>query len=52
MSKDSEAHSTAESATENTETRAHCPTCDAEQEIRKTVPWQANLCTVCGSDID
>ena len=52
MVEDSKANSTTQSTTVTTETRAYCPTCDAEREIRKTVPWQADLCTVCGSDID
>ncbi|WP_256547922.1 hypothetical protein [Halovivax gelatinilyticus] len=31
---------------------AYCPQCDGEEPIRKTVPWQPNLCTTCGSDIE
>jgi len=30
---------------------AYCPNCDAEQAVRLTVPWQADLCTVCGESI-
>lgn len=37
---------------ENTENVAYCPTCDTEQVIQTTVPWQPNLCTVCGTDIE
>ena len=36
----------------NTENEAYCPTCDTEQGIQTTVPWQPDLCTVCGTDID
>jgi len=30
---------------------AYCPRCNAEREIRATVPWQTDLCTACGEDI-
>ncbi len=30
----------------------YCPHCDAERAIRITVPWQADLCTHCGENID
>jgi hypothetical protein len=29
----------------------YCPECDDHREIKKTVPWQADLCTSCGSDV-
>lgn len=31
---------------------AYCPTCDEDRPIKRTVPWQSDLCTVCGADID
>ncbi len=32
-------------------TIAYCPDCEEEQEIRSTVPWQPDICTVCGANI-
>jgi len=31
---------------------AYCSNCDAEREVRSTVPWQDDLCTHCGANID
>lgn len=29
----------------------HCPYCGEEQPIQATVPWQADICDVCGNDV-
>ncbi|WP_256547921.1 hypothetical protein [Halovivax gelatinilyticus] len=31
---------------------AFCPQCNEERPIRTTVPWQADFCVDCGTDID
>ncbi len=31
---------------------AYCPHCGEEREIKKTVPWQSNLCRTCGGDTE
>ena len=38
---------------ENLEQRrtALCPECGDEKPITQTVPWQPNICSVCGSDV-
>ncbi|WP_019992131.1 hypothetical protein [Natronorubrum tibetense] len=30
---------------------AFCQQCATETPIKRTVPWQLDICTVCGSDI-
>lgn len=30
----------------------YCSQCDERREVRVTVPWQADFCSVCGTDID
>ncbi len=30
----------------------YCPNCDAERPVRRTVPWQSDLCAECGGDIE
>ncbi|MXV61828.1 hypothetical protein GS429_07060 [Natronorubrum sp. JWXQ-INN-674] len=30
---------------------AFCATCDGTEPIKRTVPWQPNICTVCGSNV-
>jgi predicted RNA-binding Zn-ribbon protein involved in translation (DUF1610 family) len=31
---------------------AYCPACGEEQEIYRTVPWQADFCTECGREVE
>lgn len=31
--------------------RAHCPHCDDERELVRTVAWQADVCAECGNDV-
>ncbi|GAB3017472.1 hypothetical protein [Natronobiforma cellulositropha] len=29
-----------------------CAQCETVQPVKRTVPWQPDLCMVCGADID
>ncbi|WP_255171069.1 hypothetical protein [Natrononativus amylolyticus] len=44
---------TREQMTDNSSAyEAFCPVCEQIQEVQRTVSWQADLCTVCGSDVE
>ncbi|WP_255291465.1 hypothetical protein [Natrinema sp. CBA1119] len=30
----------------------YCPNCDADREVRITVPWQDDFCLECGENVD
>ena len=29
-----------------------CPECGEETTVKRTVPWQPDICTACGADVD
>lgn len=35
-----------------TPNEAYCPECGTDREMDLTVPWQADFCSVCGTEID
>ncbi|MDQ2052612.1 hypothetical protein RBH26_19310 [Natronolimnohabitans sp. A-GB9] len=37
--------------TADEETR-YCDACGTEQPVKRTVPWQPDLCRVCGADLE
>lgn len=36
---------------EDPEEIKYCPICDAETTVKKTVPWQNDVCTTCANPI-
>lgn len=37
---------------ENVTYTGHCPNCGEQRSIYRTVAWQTDTCTVCGSEIE